>query len=465
MNQDQEEPGGNGKHPEAIIYIANLSEDVWPFINAISDPDERQKEIEENATTLSDRDLFALADEDHILFIAPSGVSSDFLDYYKDLFGIKDIKVLVTKQHSGEICRDILLDDNIIAEIIKAANSSKKVTMVSYATSFQFLNLVSELRNRGLTINTPEAPDEENAWTVNFYGSKSGVRQLAQQSGAKEPDLVMPDGLVCVSIVDAARIAANWYVRKNGVVIKTNKGHSGAGVLIFRPGDLPNTYHACEQEILERLKKDAYWDRFPIVVEDYIPITPNIGGGFPNVEFKVMRNGHIDFLYYCSLRVTKEGVFKGTEINHDVIPTKQATQIVDTGFFIAERYAQAGYRGYFDVDYIAGKNGKIYVTESNVRRTGGTHVYQTAEKLFGKDFMYETYILSHNSYPIKNTKIKSFNSLKNYLKPILFNKKSREGIIIASASGLKVRQLAYIIFGKNEKRALEIEIKMEKLLS
>lgn len=158
-------------------------------------------------------------------------------------------------------------------------------------------------------------------------------------------------------------------------------------------------------------------------------------------------------------------MFKGTEINNDVIPTKQATQIVDTGFFIAERYAQAGYRGYFDVDYIAGKNGKIYVTESNVRRTGGTHVYQTAEKLFGKDFMYETYIMSHNSYPIKNTRITTFSYLKNHLKPILFNKKTREGMVIVSESGLKMRQLAYIIFGKTERRAVEIEAEMEKLLA
>ena len=46
---DQEEPLGNKKHPESIVYICNLSEDVWSFISAISDPVARRNEIEENA--------------------------------------------------------------------------------------------------------------------------------------------------------------------------------------------------------------------------------------------------------------------------------------------------------------------------------------------------------------------------------------------------------------------------------
>jgi hypothetical protein len=270
--------------------------------------------------------------------------------------------------------------------------------------------------------------------------------------------------LICVSCVDAARIAAKKYVKNQGVVIKTNKGHSGAGVLIFRPGDLPATYRACEQEILEQLKKDAYWDRFPIIIEDYIAINPAIGGGFPNVEFKIYKSGRIDFLYYCSLRVTREGVFKGIEIHNNVIPERQAAQLVDTGFFIAERYVAAGYRGYFDVDYVAGKNGKLYVTESNVRRTGGTHVYQVAEELFGKDFMYTTYVLSNNLYPYTAAGIKTFADALDVLKPVLFDKKTREGVVLVSENVISSRHLAYIIFGRTEKRALEIELEMEKLL-
>ncbi|OGG04147.1 hypothetical protein A2Z33_03230 [Candidatus Gottesmanbacteria bacterium RBG_16_52_11] len=464
MNSQTEESGSGKKH-EVTIYISNMSEDVWPFISAMSDPDARRYEIEENAT-LSDRDLFAFAGEDHLLFISPKPVSREFQLYYLSLFGNTDFIELTPRQHSGEICKDILRDETIMQAIVRAANSSKRLTVIPYVTSMQFLRLVEELRSRELDIFTPESPEEEDAWTVNFYGSKSGIRQLAQKSSAAEPDFAMPDGLICVNVLDASRIAAKKYLRNQGVVLKTNKGHSGAGLLIFRPGDLPVSYHACAQEILETLKKDAYWDRFPIVIEDYIATNPQVAGGNPNVEFKIYKSGRIDFLYYCILRVTDSGVFKGIEISSGVMPDRVAAQLVDTGFFIAEQFAGAGYRGYFDVDYVAGRSGKLYVTESNVRRTGGTHVYHVAVALFGKDFMYRTYVLSNNLYPLPNKKkISSFSRALECIKPVLYDRKTGEGVILASERVISIGCLAYIVFGRTERRALEIEREMESLIA
>ncbi len=165
------------------------------------------------------------------------------------------------------------------------------------------------------------------------------------------------------------------------------------------------------------------------------------------------------------MRVSKDGVFRGVEISNEVVSDRLAAQMIDTGFYIGERYAQAGYRGYFDVDFVAGKNGTLYVTESNVRRTGGTHVYNTAYHLFGRDFMYLTNILSNNNYPLPPGRKYTFSEMQQLLQPILFNKKTKEGLIIVSENLLVNRQtLAYIIFGNTEKRALETEESMVKLL-
>jgi len=51
------------------------------------------------------------------------------------------------------------------------------------------------------------------------------------------------------------------------------------------------------------------------------------------------------------------------------------------------------------------------------------------------------------------------------LQSVLFDKKTKEGVVIASANLLNQGRLAYIIFGKNERHALEIEQKMESLLA
>jgi biotin carboxylase len=164
------------------------------------------------------------------------------------------------------------------------------------------------------------------------------------------------------------------------------------------------------------------------------------------------------------MRVTPEGSFRGMEIHNDVISDQLAARLVDTGFYIAEQYRAAGYRGYFDVDFVASKNGQLYVTESNVRRTGGTHVHAVAEQFFGKDFMYLTYILSNNSYDLPKGKYQTFTQLQQALAPVLYTKDKREGVVIISENLLTYSLLAFIIFGSNKKRAYEIETQMEALL-
>lgn len=456
-------PVGHLKISNNTVYIFNMSEDVWSFIAAFSDKEAQRREIEENAD-LGDRDLFSFCDEENMIFILPHAMDVEFLEYYVQLFGKKNFQFLVPSKHSGIICEDILHDEVIIDSLIKAANGLKRLTIKSYTTSQEFINLISFLRSKGLTVFTPDSPEEEDAWTVNFYGSKSGIRQLSQQSRATEPDFIMPDGIVVSGIIDASRIAANKYIKEHGVVIKTNKGHSGAGILIIREGELPQEFTACQKKILSLLKKDDYWRLFPIIIESFISINYSIGGGSPSVEYRIQKNGHVEFLFSGGMRVTKDGVFRGMEINNELISDQLTARMVDTGFYIAEQYRANGYRGYFDVDFVAAKNGQLYVTESNVRRTGGTHVYSVAEKLFGKDFMYLTYILSNNSYELAQDRQYIFSEVIDTLRPILFDKQSREGIVIISENLLSYHKLAYIIFGKNKKRAYEIESQMEQLL-
>ena len=93
----------NNKKPVASIYISNISEDVWPFISAISDSQTKVFEIEENAR-LADRDLFTNADEENLLLILPSAPEPDFVNYYFNVFGKRQMQILVPKIHTGEIC-------------------------------------------------------------------------------------------------------------------------------------------------------------------------------------------------------------------------------------------------------------------------------------------------------------------------------------------------------------------------
>jgi len=449
-------------HNKLVIYLYNVVEDEWSFLSSIQ-PVEKRASMMNSMNDSSECYLFANASEENFVYISPIEISRSFEKYFQEISGNKRVDIMVPQLRTGLICKDLYTDKQLFKEVIQKAKKFKKVVLISYASSSEFLELKDRMIQLGVNAITPEAPELENAWTVNFYGSKSGIRQLAQQSRAVEPDFIMPEGVICVGKLDAARIAANKYINEKGVVLKTNKGSGGQGVLIFREGELPRDYKSCEKRIYELLNQEGYWDRFPIIIEELVNVNYSIGGGFPNIEFKIHKSGQIEMLYYCTMMVTPEGKFFGVDINKDVINERMAARIIDTGYYIAEQYAAAGYRGHFDVDMIAAKNHHIYVCESNTRNTGGTDIYKLTRELFGEDFFSDVYVLNRNNFHFTQNSL-TFEKVINAIQPVIYNKKTKEGVILSSSAPIKDKQLLYSVFGKNKRRAYEIEVRLLEIL-
>ncbi|MFZ2025888.1 MAG: hypothetical protein WAV30_01215, partial [Microgenomates group bacterium] len=131
----------------------------------------------------------------------------------------------------------------------------------------------------------------------------------------------------------------------------------------------------------------------------------------------------------------------------------------------AERYSAEGYRGHFDIDMIATKYNQVFVNESNTRNTGGTDVYKMALELIGKDFMSDSYVISRSKFKLDGIKRPTFASVLKLLKPVLFDKKTKEGVVISSEVIIRQKELIYIIFGKTKRRAYQIEAEMHRLLN
>lgn len=448
------------------VYIFNVVEDEWSFLSSIQPIEKRYKMIN-NSNLAAEAYLFANAFEDSFFYISPIEIPENFKNYFQQIIGDnKNFDILVPQMKTGLICKDLYTDKALFSDLVAKLRRYEKIKLISYAVSPEFLELKEKLIQLGLNVYTPEAPEIENAWTVNFFGSKSGIRQLAQQSKADEPDFIMPEGLICVGKLDAAKIAANIYLNEKGVVLKTNKGSGGDGVLIFREGELPYDYKLCEKRIYELLSEEGYWERYPIVIEKLINVNYQSFGAFPNIEFKIHKSGKIEMLYYCIMKVTKEGKYFGIDIHEDVLNDRLATRIMDTGYYIAEKYTQAGYRGHFDIDMICAKGGKIYVSESNTRNTGGTDIYKLTKFLFGPDFFSDVYVLNRNDYKIRFKKNNfTFEKILNILEPILYQKNKKEGLVLSSAlSIIEGKKVLYTIFAPNKKRAYQLQQKFFELM-
>lgn len=435
------------------VDIFNMSEDVWPFIAAISDTDRRNKEIEENAC-LGDREIWCLPDDGEGILICPKPISNKFLEHHKEVTG-KRVKVWVPEVRNGQLCEDIMADERFWERLVGLGSREKQIRLVAYTTSVQFVKLVEKLRKTGAGVITPESPGENDLEVINKFGTKSGIRKYGE--------VPMSPGFIFESISEAVTKAAEVYRDKNGVVIKTNKGHAGMGVEIFRPGELLCEAGETEKKILEILNKDEYWNNFPIVVEELVDVDESVGGGCPNVELKVEENGKVKYLYPCGMRVSKKGEFAGIEIGRGLLGNEVVDQMKKIAIRLGNTYAKDGYRGSFEVDFVAGKDGKLLVTESNIRRTGGTHVFLLAKNLFGEDFLNKTFVLSNNWFKLSQPV--SFEEIKNKIDGINFDRSTNEGVVIISENTLSLGRLGYVVFGKNRKRAEEIEAKMKKMVS
>ncbi|OGV92227.1 hypothetical protein A3B57_03045 [Microgenomates group bacterium RIFCSPLOWO2_01_FULL_47_10] len=460
--ENSDDPGGK-PIGDLAVYIFNAVEDEWSFISSVSH-DKVRLEYIEDAESATDCFFLAQATESNFCYISPKDISPEYIRYAQNLMKFKDGEVIVPQMRSHLICEDLVRDAKAFMMLVSKAKGYKRIVLTAYATTPNLYILKAKLEEVGLTVYLPESPDIDSAWTVNFFGSKSGIRQLAQMSQIKEPDFIMPDGLICVGRFDAAKIAAHRYQKNHGVVIKTNKGSGGAGVLIFREGELPANYQACELAILKAMNSDRYWDEYPIIIEDLVNINYAFAGGFPNVEFKISKSGRIDMLYVCACKVTPKGRFYGLDISNDIINDRQQTTMEDMGYFIAEQYAAAGYRGHFDVDMIAAKNGKLYVCESNTRNTGGTDTFKIVEKLIGPDFMDDAYTVSRSLHDWLIPHKYTFTDIAGNVEPIAYSPRTKEGVIINSSNSLDDGKIIYTIIAKNKRRAYELNILFKHLL-
>jgi hypothetical protein len=448
---------------ELVVYIYNIVEDEWLFLSSVQ-PRSKRYEMMSDCNVYAECYLFTNSQESEFVYVSPLDIPNNFVKYFQSVTANKKIDVMVPKMRTGLICKDLYIDKELFRSLVKTAKKYEKIKLVSYASSREFLELKEKLIELGINVITPEAPELENAWTVNFFGSKSGIRQLNQKFRTVEPEFIMPEGVTCFGKIDAAKIAANRYINKKGVVLKTNKGSGGDGLIIFHEGELPLDFKACEKRIIESLNKDEYWDRSPIIIEELIKVNFKSSDSFPNIEFKIHNNGKIEMLYYCTMIVTKEGKYSGLDMNKDVLSKKTAAKIIKMGNYIAQQYALSGYRGHFDIDMISDVNKRIYVCESNTRNTGGTDVYKFVRSIYGDDFLSDVYVINRDNFKFVDRKKVTFEEVLKVLKPILVDHNKKEGVVLSASKSLEFNQLSYTVLGKNKKTAYNLQKEFFRLM-
>jgi hypothetical protein len=203
-----------------------------------------------------------------------------------------------------------------------------------------------------------------------------GFREIASDE-LNNGSVKLPEGHICTSAISAAKAACVFLAKRQSCVIKANQGESGWGTLILKHGHLPvDSAHY----ILAQLEGDPVWESTPLVVEAFVEPALNVDTAFPSAEVHIGSNGP-RVLYLCLQLISSAGEFKGIRFGGNGLDRAIGAKIREAALKLGNRFFREGYRGHFDIDFVIGKNGCIFALESNMRRTGGTHIYDLAQEL------------------------------------------------------------------------------------
>lgn len=416
------------------LFIFNSIEDEWKFSRSIK-----------SAYHLSDSYLYMnAASAANSILISPLVVPTKFKEYVSELVGC-EMNSLSPHHKGHSICMNIIADKNLFSHLIQLAKEHGNTMILrAYVSTPELLKLRGAFMKKGVTVLLPENTQEQSLWTVDFFGSKAGFRS------AFSP--YMPKGSICYSVGEALKKAKEIHQRTGAVVIKTNKGNSGEGVIIIKNKKGSN--------IPEQLFSDGFWKNNPIVVEEFVDTTKEKHSPFPSIEGFITHEGKVLLPYYCNMIVTEAGEFYGIEMGKKVVREKVRKEMHAMTTHIGKVYAKLGYRGRFDVDYLYdGK--RLYANESNTRTNGGTDTYFITRHLIGRTFFTSRSVLSNY---IELKRKLSFNTIMQMIQPIQYDKKRKIGFILGSENALSHKGLSFILIGKDREQTQILLAKMHTLL-
>lgn len=432
-----------------ILLIANTAE---AFKKALLDAshEEMGKRRISHELALSQRAFFW--ESDNKVVITPHAIPEDLMAHNSKVLGFYTVLNLAPKEDRIDLCRAILDDQSLWSNIVRIIKENPGIAVSPYAVTHDFLFLIEALRKESLDFHVPELPEHESIWTIEHLDSKSGFRnQLSSLISNNSSTLYLPKGFVCKDMAHAIEVG-RWFINQDrSCVIKSNFGESGWGVLVCRKEQFKALIDF-EHHVRIALVNDTIWNQLPLVVEEFIDPLLSIAGGMPSGEAFVTSAG-VEFKYACGQEINKNGEFLGITLGIGILPAileekiRLATEEIGRAFF------KLGYRGFFDVDFVLDRSGNIYAIESNMRRTGGTHVYDLKQWIMKSNpRSKEPCVFSHDSLVYSTATVLSPAEVLHKTKNLLYPMEGKPAGIVISLLNPKEPVIGYMIVGEDKKQ-------------
>lgn len=386
-----------------------------------------------------DQALFWLGDPKLVI----SSVPIEQASLLSQRWGYNQTRTLSPNKMSSSLSEDIARESHLRQAVIDQAGKDKKVALVPYAATTEFLQLAETLRlEDGLDVELPESTTSENLWIKDYIDSKVGFRSVISQISSGNNPLLIPQGFTCVNL-DQTISAAEWFRQQDkGCVVKASIGGSGVGNLFLPLESIPD-----KQTITALVEQNNFLTEDTPIVEELIYSPEKTS---PSVEFYLPPSGagSPQFTYLCNQLFESSGRFAGVVISRELEKASWWPDLAVHGQLIAQHLQDLGYVGYFDLDGIVDREGDCYLVEINSRRTGGTYAHEFMEFKFGLDYAERFSVLSQNKAP--SGSLRSLSALEDAIGDLLYPIAGEErGVIVMLASMLDQGYFGYLIIGES----------------
>jgi hypothetical protein len=428
------------KEKSINIVFANTAEAIEDILVSSGGSEEGQKRIR-HELSLSQRAFFW--EDDNKIVITPFPIPTELFDLNFKILELSNTYNYYPK--AGGLNLSNSVEVNSFIELV----GDKDIVVSPYAITPSILKFIEGLRASGLNVFVDNMPAKGGYDLVRYLDSKSGFRTEMMEIG-----VMCPEGFICQTL-DELRNKIDWFKTNNRpFVIKAEQGESGWGLIIVK--DIQTTTEA----LIKQITSETIWSNGPYIIEELIDVDLTVGGGSPSAELLVT-DSEVKITYLCGQIVTN-GEFQGTIVGKGSVSQEISEQINISALTIGKHFQTLGYRGVFDIDYVISKTGEIFAVETNARRTGGTHVYDLANRLFGEE--YRDHCFVSNDHFEYSSDIKSIEELISKVSTLIYSKENQIGVIITLINETD-RVLGYIAVGDDIVMATQIADKLKNLLT
>ncbi|MEU7730151.1 GNAT family N-acetyltransferase [Streptomyces sp. NPDC040724] len=207
------------------------------------------------------------------------------------------------------------------------------------------------------------------------YESKSAAHALFGRilADGGHPGIVLPAQWRAAGRWAAVRLLAARTRAGESSVLKSEHGVGGSGTTVVTPDRVRAAGGA--RAVLRRLP------RGPLLVEEYVAGPAEADGprdltydGFVDGAGRVHEVGG-------AVMDVRDGCYQGATVGPGVVPAWAEKPLAAFGAAVGRELAESGYRGWFDVDFVADGAGRLAPTETNLRLTGPSVAFMVAARL------------------------------------------------------------------------------------